>query len=51
MMLYEARGYMSSAPWYVFFPGGTIFLVVMAFVLLGDGLGDALEPRRHGINH
>ncbi len=50
MMLYDGRSYMSSAPWFVFSPGAIIFLVVLALVLLGDGLGDALDPRRHGVH-
>jgi ABC-type dipeptide/oligopeptide/nickel transport system permease subunit len=35
-----------SAWWYVVFPGMALLLTVMAFNLLGDGLQDALDPRR-----
>ncbi len=28
-----------------YFPGAAIFLAVLAFNLLGDGLRDALDPR------
>jgi len=35
----------SSDPWYMVVPGMAIFLTVMAFNLLGDGLRDALDPR------
>jgi ABC-type dipeptide/oligopeptide/nickel transport system permease subunit len=35
----------SSDPWYMLVPGMAIFLTVMAFNLLGDGLRDALDPR------
>ena len=44
-MLNTAKNYMSQAPWMSVFPGGAIFLVVLGFNLLGDGLRDALDPR------
>ncbi len=44
-MLGEGRSYIFSA-WYVAtFPGAAIFLAVLGFNLLGDGLRDALDPR------
>ncbi|MGQ0571640.1 MAG: ABC transporter permease [Armatimonadota bacterium] len=44
-MLGEGQTYMFSS-WYIAtFPGLAIFLAVMAFNLLGDGLRDALDPR------
>ncbi|WP_345465806.1 nickel transporter permease [Deinococcus carri] len=47
-MLNAARGYLSDAPWMALFPGAAIFLAVLAFNLLGDGLREALDPRaRH----
>jgi peptide/nickel transport system permease protein len=47
-MLSEGRSYLRSAPWVTFFPGMAIFLIVVSFNLLGDGLRDALDPRlRH----
>jgi peptide/nickel transport system permease protein len=45
-MLNAARAYLSQAPWLAIAPGGAIFLVVLACNLLGDGLKDALDPRR-----
>jgi peptide/nickel transport system permease protein len=45
-MLNAARSYLSQAPWLAIAPGGAIFLVVLACNLLGDGLKDALDPRR-----
>ncbi|MFM9013946.1 MAG: hypothetical protein ACKORK_10320, partial [Gemmatimonadota bacterium] len=33
------------APWMAIFPGLSIFVVVLAFNLLGDGLRDALDPK------
>ncbi len=34
-----------SYPWLLLFPGAAVFLTVLAFNLLGDGLRDALDPR------
>ena len=45
-MLSVGRGYLPLAPWYGIFPGLAITLMVMGFYLLGDGLRDALDPRR-----
>ena len=44
-MLNTAKNFMSQAPWMSIFPGVAIFLVVLGFNLLGDGLRDALDPR------
>jgi peptide/nickel transport system permease protein len=44
-MLNQGRDYVGQAPWLAVFPGITIFLVVMAFNLLGDAVRDALDPR------
>lgn len=44
-MLNVAKNYMSQAPWMAMWPGAAIFLVVLGFNLLGDGLRDALDPR------
>ncbi|UBV45321.1 ABC transporter permease (plasmid) [Deinococcus taeanensis] len=44
-MLNAARGFLQDAPWMALFPGVAIFLTVLAFNLLGDGLRDALDPR------
>jgi len=45
-MLSIGRGYLPLAPWYGIFPGLAITLLVMGLYLLGDGLRDALDPRR-----
>jgi peptide/nickel transport system permease protein len=45
-MLSVGRGYLPFAPWYGIFPGLAITLLVMGLYLLGDGLRDALDPRR-----
>ncbi|MFD2239139.1 ABC transporter permease [Aureimonas populi] len=44
-MLNTAKNFMSQAPTMSVFPGAAIFLVVLGFNLLGDGLRDALDPR------
>jgi peptide/nickel transport system permease protein len=44
-MLNSAQRFLVSAPWMAFWPGLSIFLIVMSFNLLGDGLRDALDPR------
>jgi peptide/nickel transport system permease protein len=44
-MLNSAQRFIENAPWLAIFPGMTIFLVVLAFNLVGDGLRDALDPR------
>ena len=45
-MLAEGRGFIQDAWWLAFFPGMAIFLTVLCFNLLGDGLRDALDPRQ-----
>jgi peptide/nickel transport system permease protein len=44
-MISESRNYLPEAWWYALTPGLAIFLVVMGFNLLGDGLRDILDPR------
>lgn len=45
VMLQNAQGYLRRAWWMAVFPGLAIFLAVLGFNLLGDGLNDALNPR------
>ncbi len=44
-MLNTAKNFLEQAPWMSLSPGVAIFLVVLGFNLLGDGLRDALDPR------
>jgi peptide/nickel transport system permease protein len=44
-MLNVAKNYMEQAPWMAIWPGVAIFLAVLGFNLMGDGLRDALDPR------
>lgn len=45
-MLNEARSYLSDAPWFALVPASAITLAVLSVNFLGDGLRDALDPRR-----
>ena len=45
-MLVEGRRYVDSAWWIATFSGTAIFLTVASINLAGDGLRDALDPRR-----
>jgi peptide/nickel transport system permease protein len=44
-MVADGRDYLFRAWWISFFPGLCIFLTVMTYNLVGDGLRDALDPR------
>jgi peptide/nickel transport system permease protein len=44
-MLSSGRGFMTFAPWTAFAPGTAIFIAVLGFNILGDGLRDVLDPR------
>jgi len=44
-MLNSAQRFLTQAPWMAIYPGFAIFLTVLSFNLLGDGLRDALDPR------
>jgi peptide/nickel transport system permease protein len=45
-MISEGQTFYRTAPWLVMYPGLAIMLTVLGFNLLGDGLRDALDPRR-----
>ncbi|WP_369134614.1 ABC transporter permease [Modestobacter sp. I12A-02662] len=49
-MLGEGRQFIFSAPHMTTFPGIAIFLAILAFNLLGDGLRDALDPRMRTVD-
>jgi peptide/nickel transport system permease protein len=44
-MLNTAQRFLTNAPWMAVWPGLAIFLAVLSFNILGDGLRDALDPR------
>jgi len=45
LMVADGKGALTNAPHLLFFPGAAIFLTVLAFVFVGDGLRDALDPK------
>ena len=45
-MLNAAQRFLTNAPWMAMWPGLAIFLVVLSFNLVGDGLRDAARPAR-----
>ena len=45
-ILYDARNYLDIAPHWALFPGSLIFLTVLSINFIGDGLRDALDPRK-----
>jgi peptide/nickel transport system permease protein len=45
-MLNSAQRFLTQAPWMAIYPGLAIFLTVLAFNLFGDGLRDALDPKK-----
>jgi peptide/nickel transport system permease protein len=44
-MVGAARNFITLTPWLITFPGMAIFLAVLAFNFLGDGLREATDPR------
>jgi peptide/nickel transport system permease protein len=44
----DAVGWVQTDPMYLVFPGLALFLITLAFNVLGDALRDALDPRRNG---
>jgi peptide/nickel transport system permease protein len=45
-ILYDAKDYLDIAPHWALFPGAAIFLTVLTINFIGDGLRDALDPRK-----
>jgi peptide/nickel transport system permease protein len=45
-LLFDARDHLDFAPHWALFPGLAIFLTVLTINFVGDGLRDALDPRR-----
>ncbi len=44
-ILSDGKGFVFDAPWLFFIPGIAIFIVVLAFNLVGEGLREALNPK------
>lgn len=47
-MLSDSLQFITTAPWMIVYPGVAIFLTVMGFNLVGDGLMDVLDPKLKG---
>jgi len=45
-ILFDAKDYLDIAPHWAMFPGLAIFLAVLTINFIGDGLRDALDPRK-----
>ncbi len=45
-ILFDSKDYLDIAPHWALFPGLAIFLAVLTINFIGDGLRDALDPRR-----
>ena len=45
-LIAEGDEYLTTAPWIAIFPGVAVAITVLGLNLLGDGLRDALDPRR-----
>jgi peptide/nickel transport system permease protein len=45
-VLFDAKDYLDIAPHWALFPGAAIFLTVLSINFIGDGLRDALDPRK-----
>ena len=45
-LLYDAKDLLDVAPHWALFPGAAIFLTVLSINYIGDGLRDALDPRK-----
>ena len=45
-LLFDAKDYLDIAPHWALFAGAAIFLTVLAINFIGDGLRDALDPRK-----
>jgi peptide/nickel transport system permease protein len=45
LMIADSQSFFNSAPYLLFFPGLAIVLTVLGFLLVGDGLRDALDVK------
>jgi peptide/nickel transport system permease protein len=45
-MIFDSQGVVTMAWWMAVFPGAAIFVIVLAFNLVGDGLRDVLDPKQ-----
>jgi len=45
LLINTSRNYFMTAPWYTVFPGIAIFITVLCFNLLGDGIREVMDPK------
>jgi peptide/nickel transport system permease protein len=45
-MIFDSQGFVTLAWWMAVLPGAAIFVIVLAFNLVGDGLRDVLDPKQ-----
>lgn len=45
-MIFDSQGFVTLAWWMAVFPGAAIFVTVLAFNLIGDGMRDVLDPKQ-----
>ncbi len=45
-MIFDSQGFVTLAWWMAVFPGAAIFVTVLSFNLLGDGVRDVLDPKQ-----
>lgn len=48
-MIFDAQAYLFQSWWMSVFPGAAIFVTVLGFNLLGDGLRDVIDPRQRSL--
>jgi peptide/nickel transport system permease protein len=48
-MIFDSQGFVTMAWWMAVFPGAAIFVIVLAFNLVGDGLRDVLDPKQRSM--
>lgn len=48
-MIFDAQAYLFQSWWMSVFPGAAIFVTVLGFNLLGDGLRDIIDPRQRSL--
>ncbi len=49
-MLEDSREFLSRAPWYGFFPGFALFLLVLGLIFLANAIRDLLDPTRQNMD-
>jgi len=49
LILSDSLQYISNAPWLIIYPGIAIFIIVMSFNLVADGLNNILNSKHRGI--